>query len=723
MMTPVRQRIAILGGGIASLATAVELTSQPGWQDRYDITVYQLGWRLGGKGASGRNLEIGGRIEEHGLHVWFGCYDRAFAMLRSCYEELGRPPTAPFATLESAFQAQNETPYFELVDGRWSVWPMWFPPNPAAPGSGGEFLTPWDMLVMLVESLVHVVEGILHVAPHVASPANGAAHATGGGIPGWLQKHLPSQLANAPETLVHTLLRLVQSVPRDPKAHHPDVHRGIGWLAGAIRTWLFHRLASEAHSDSVRRMIIELDLGLTLIGGLVADGVPGKGFEAIDGEDVRAWFRRHGAQPETVESSPIRALYDLYFAYEDGDIARPSFSAGVAIAAVLRLAMTYKGAVLYEMRAGMGEVVVAPIYEVLAKRGVKFAFFHRVDRLVLSADGTRVERVEMGRQAALADGTLDGYRPLIDVDGLPCWPIEPLYDQLATGDAERLRGVNLESHWAQRPDAGKTVLHAGADFDQVVLGISLAAVKPIATDLVAKHRAWADMFAHLATNQTVAAQLWMTPNLQELGWTRGPVPADAAPEPLDVWADRTDTIQREGWPAGSRPGSVQYVCGPLPGDWAARRPSDAAVPAEARAEVVALVTRWLNDHGPSLWPRAAARGGGFDWSALHVPPGPSAASGPPETSGPDGPARLEAQFLRANIDPTERYVLSLPGTARYRLGADESGCSNLVLTGDWTRTEWNVGCIEAATISGLNAAGVVVDRAGSLGGSAEARSR
>jgi uncharacterized protein with NAD-binding domain and iron-sulfur cluster len=52
-------------------------------------------------------------------------------------------------------------------------------------------------------------------------------------------------------------------------------------------------------------------------------------------------------------------------------------------------------------------------------------------------------------------------------------------------------------------------------------------------------------------------------------------------------------------------------------------------------------------------------------------------------------------------------VLSLPGTARYRLAADGSGYDNLVLAGDWTRTDWNVGCIEAAVSSGINAAAAI----------------
>lgn len=45
------QKIAILGGGIGALATAAELTNDPDWQRNYDITIYQMGWRLGGKGA------------------------------------------------------------------------------------------------------------------------------------------------------------------------------------------------------------------------------------------------------------------------------------------------------------------------------------------------------------------------------------------------------------------------------------------------------------------------------------------------------------------------------------------------------------------------------------------------------------------------------------------------------------------------------------------------
>ena len=85
--------VAMLGGGMGALVAAFEL-SEGRWTDRFDrITVYQRGWRLGGKGASSRGVH--GRIEEHGLHVLLGYYDHTFDVMRRCYEELDRTRTDP----------------------------------------------------------------------------------------------------------------------------------------------------------------------------------------------------------------------------------------------------------------------------------------------------------------------------------------------------------------------------------------------------------------------------------------------------------------------------------------------------------------------------------------------------------------------------------------------------------------------------------------------------
>jgi hypothetical protein len=68
-----------------------------------------------------------------------------------------------------------------------------------------------------------------------------------------------------------------------------------------------------------------------------------------------------------------------------------------------------------------------------------------------------------------------------------------------------------------------------------------------------------------------------------------------------------------------------------------------------------------------------------------------------------GPERLDDQYLRVNIDPSERYVQSSTNSSRHRLPVDGSGYPNLLLAGDWTWNGLNLGCIEAATISGRQA--------------------
>jgi uncharacterized protein with NAD-binding domain and iron-sulfur cluster len=76
--------------------------------------------------------------------------------------------------------------------------------------------------------------------------------------------------------------------------------------------------------------------------------------------------------------------------------------------------------------------------------------------------------------------------------------------------------------------------------------------------------------------------------------------------------------------------------------------------------------------------------------------------------GQRGAAALATQHLSVNVDPSDRYVLSIPGTDKHRLRPDEGGYDNLVLAGDWTDTGLNSGCIEAAVMSGLQAANAVV---------------
>ena len=88
---------------MAALTAAFELTEGE-WANEFErVTVYQRGWRLGGKGASSRGPN--GRIEEHGLHVLLGYYDHTFDVMRRCYDELDRSrsdPSCPIRTWDDA---------------------------------------------------------------------------------------------------------------------------------------------------------------------------------------------------------------------------------------------------------------------------------------------------------------------------------------------------------------------------------------------------------------------------------------------------------------------------------------------------------------------------------------------------------------------------------------------------------------------------------------------
>jgi hypothetical protein len=78
-----------------------------------------------------------------------------------------------------------------------------------------------------------------------------------------------------------------------------------------------------------------------------------------------------------------------------------------------------------------------------------------------------------------------------------------------------------------------------------------------------------------------------------------------------------------------------------------------------------------------------------------------------DDAGRDGADRLQAQYVRANLDPSDRYVQSMPGTGRHRLAPGDTGVRSLVVAGDWTATGLDAGCLEAATRSGVLAARAV----------------
>src|SRR5262249_40788531 len=152
----------------------------------------------------------------------------------------------------------------------------------------------------------------------------------------------------------------------------------------------------------------------------------------------------------SVGSGYLAGLYDLGFSYEDADPQRPRIAAGQALRAMLRAFFTYRGAYFWKMQSGMGDVVFAPLHEVLRKRGVRFEFFHRLENVHVEpaarpAPDARgwVAALEFDVQARVRDDR--EYEPLVGVRGLPCWPAQPDWTQLVDGERLEREGRDFES--------------------------------------------------------------------------------------------------------------------------------------------------------------------------------------------------------------------------------------------------------------------------------------
>ena len=128
-----RRRVVVLGGGCAGVAAALHLTGTAELRERFAVTLYSQGWRLGGKGASGRAATPDRRIEEHGLHLWMGWYFSAFGMMRDVFDEWQPPANSPFRDCASAFTPFWDITLVERHGGASLPWTIRLPPAPGRP--------------------------------------------------------------------------------------------------------------------------------------------------------------------------------------------------------------------------------------------------------------------------------------------------------------------------------------------------------------------------------------------------------------------------------------------------------------------------------------------------------------------------------------------------------------------------------------------------------------
>jgi uncharacterized protein with NAD-binding domain and iron-sulfur cluster len=690
-------KVAVIGGGCASMTAAWEL-SRPEHGGRYQVTVYQEGWRLGGKGASGRGPS--GRIEEHGLHIWLGFYDNAFRMMRECYAELAAAPGgSPYGDWRDAWTPEPDIGLFSATEtGGWQRWTAHFPPRPGLPGDprpredllslAGYLARAFDLFrALIMDTIVERRDLPQGAHPGRIDSAAGAVSALVG-----------LGVFSAAATLAESLGMIATMIRMTPEALSGARLTAVENTCDELRRWLEDRLLAD---DRHRHLWEIADLCMATVFGIIRHGLLSdpRGLDAIEDYECRDWLMMNGASARSVQSPYIRGLYDLSMGYVDGDDCRPLLSAGQGIRGCLRTFFGYRGAVMWRLRAGMGDVVFAPLYEALRRRGVRFEFFHRLTNVAIPPGGelrpgerTHVRGLSFDIQAQTIGGA--PYEPLVDVAGRPCWPSQPDFEQLEDGARLAAEGASFESHWDRRR-AGTLELEVGRDFDLVVLGVGLGAIPHLCPEILARDARWRRMTQEVKTVASQAFQVWLTEDLETLGWQGPPYITGAFAKPFDTWCDMAHVIPEEAW--SERPRTAVYFCSVLADPPFVSTEHDADYPARRDQEAYDNARAFLEGPMRAAWPGAFGADGRFRWEILADARG-----------GGDGacagPARFATQYWRANVNPSDRYVLHVPGSFRHRISPLDMTYDNLAIAGDWTDSGFHSGCVEGAVMSGLLAA-------------------
>ena len=693
--------VVVIGGGCAGLAAAWQLSKQK----RFKIHVYEQSARLGGKGASERDGN--GRILDHGLHVWLGFYENAFRMMRECYGAVGENGWSPLCEppdrlvhgrFEDAFFPEPNIGVIEPSETGFAAWTALFPPEPGLPGEPlDEESNPFTVanyLLRCITLLRTLMVSVIGPVQDVPGPPR------------------PDERSRTDEVLNHNLpdaTSVAALIERMSGAFRAGLYAGAAALAQALwilETWLqkvqfTQQVADAAPSlalavaTQARKLFSDLsgvdpairtkaeiiDIVLTIMVGLFQDRVmfSPQGLDSLNSSDYRDWLRKHGASQEALGSRFLTGIYDLLFAYQDGDKAKPRLAAGVALRGAFRMFFTYRGSMFWRMRSGMGEAVFAPLWKVLSTgrpitaadgtntraEPVSFHFLHRLEQIT-SDNESRPHRItSLSFQLLGDDEKIEALR-LNPLDAFGSWPRDP----------------------AEKAAAGPRSIEVD-DFDAVILATGIDDVRVLRLDKFkdGPPAGWLTMLDQVRTVGTQSAQVWMSKSIEELGWHRGSALITALGLQFDTWADMTHTLPTErAWretllqkaaDGGVEPRSVAYFCAPLPD--AATTGRDPTAPA-VEAGIGQALDIFMHRSAGAIWPATMVHDGTTAYQSVI------------------------SRHLQANFSGSARYTLSSPGSLSYRISPLARTFENATIAGDWTACGLDAGCIEAAVMSGMLAA-------------------
>ncbi|MEM7019345.1 MAG: NAD(P)-binding protein, partial [Pseudomonadota bacterium] len=423
------KKIAILGGGIAGLSAAFHLTNQPDWQKHYEITLYQMGWRLGGKAASGLNTDIADRIEEHGIHLFGNMYVNSLSLVNDCLKEVKwekDEPRAFFNNMENVFLRSNHQIVTEYpIEGEtaWKQLPMKLPHTGGIPWTD-DFRITRKRLAIWHQDMVRRLTGALlkmlktpEVFNFINDDAKDKIHPLlftstncrnkDGSInkakvlDGQMKEYLgklyglfhgsQTEIPKKASQDLRIWLRDIDAVGRRIEAGLIEL--GVKpippkKMSYARRCQYFGKLLDEIdaffESNGLGHVFewtyVKTDFYNTLIKGVFKDNLFKRGLDSLDDEQLNYtdWMAKHGLNQRTQKSALMRVITNVCFAYSGGDTEQlPKMSATCFLMFLLRQMFAH-GHAIHFFQGGTGGTIITPIYRVLKQRGVKFEFFHKV---------------------------------------------------------------------------------------------------------------------------------------------------------------------------------------------------------------------------------------------------------------------------------------------------------------------------------------------------------
>ena len=704
-------RVAVLGGGPAACAAALYLARQ---KDRFEVSVYTTGYRLGGKCQSWRNPAKADRIEEHGLHAFLGFYRNAFTAVKDAYHDAYEDPRHGAALYVTAFKSEPNNGLMVHRNQEWTYCATpkvssSAPPPPGAPGPQGH-----PLVLALVALLQRIGDDSRHMRGHTEQ------------LDGLLDTHdqtidrVRGQLMELADTDARAptspLERVESDLVDDVKKIHDELAEHVREVDGSLRTYLWFLWTG-------------INTMWTILRGLREDRV--RNLSELDGEDFRVWLRGHGLKEPDGESwQVIDQVYETLFAHQNDDrlkdackhletdVRPANLAAGVGVRWYLLEAAGTFGTASYRFEYSCAQTIMTPFYLALERLGAAVNFFHVVDGLELTGVGPhrRLTRVKLTRQAEVKAGA-SRYQPLFIPDrrgnppDLHDWPMDPHHDQLVDGEWFKANNFDFFDSWqAPRNIKAKPVtLEYGRDYDLCVLGIPLGALPMIDSPLTSPNHPdpdprWKRMIDGINVTQTMSFQLWLEKPAAQMiaGTPRGLLTTYAQPQPS--YGDFTSLLAHEAWTT-AKPRLVAYFTG---ASVAGKPPLPPACgpdfPANMQRDWQDKVVGWLRNNYAAFFDGPGAPGTFEEFLAILAVE---------NFTGTDV-ARLLWQHIIADVEPSNLYVLSQQDSTQLRLGQADSGVASLILCGDWTRTELNCGCVEAAITSGMLAARAISDEPRSI---------